>query len=339
MFLELAGTSEFQDWQWDLADRLRKTLEIANTKNETEPVCVKTMIEVINATSSIQSPSFPSMKVNVEGGFLHGSLSQVKFSVGGNPTQCELADLLILGSYVENGSLAWQRTCFIQAKKGSVQKGKTPSRFDIKKDQLALLHAFPEFRGLSGIFKDKTYHLRNRTGMLGAYGFLTSPGDFTVISARILSQLLGGRASITSSDLMPAIITESVNRGTYVAMQSPLCAFHPRFLQYPNYPNDVSILTCLGLEEFVNSWTTLTLGEIWETGRDNKSDTNLKNAIVDLVSYVSKGTNELTALQELLSRTNGNDKNIPPTDNNEEVQASDKGGIGIISVIVERNLN
>jgi len=73
----------------------------------------------------------------------------------------------------------------------------------------SLLGSFSKFTGLSGLLKGETLQLRNLSGMLGAYGFLSPPGSFTVVSARVLNHLLGGRKSLTTKELIPAILSEA----------------------------------------------------------------------------------------------------------------------------------
>jgi hypothetical protein len=142
---ELTMTSEYYDWQWDLAARLRAAVEKAYAQNVGEIPCIEAIVGEVARTSPATSAQVPGTRAEVEGAFLHGSRCRVKFSIGGVQHQRELADLLVLGSCVEGGALKWQRACFIQAKRGSVANATSPSRSFMDEWQLALLRAFPEF--------------------------------------------------------------------------------------------------------------------------------------------------------------------------------------------------
>ena len=126
MLAELAVTSEYQDWQWDLAARLRGAIENTYAQRAGEVPCIEAMVQEITGTTPATSAEVPATRVEVEAAFLHGGRSQVKFSIGGAKHQREIADLLVLRSYVENGSMRWQRACFVQAKKGSAPKATAP---------------------------------------------------------------------------------------------------------------------------------------------------------------------------------------------------------------------
>jgi hypothetical protein len=75
-----------------------------------------------------------------------------------------------------------------------------------------------------------------------------------------------------------------------------------------------SSLSCLGLEEFVDSWTTLRLGEPWRVGASSRSDRAFHRALFTLVSRVARATGGLSQLLGLLDRIG--DNNLPPTDDN-----------------------
>jgi hypothetical protein len=366
MLRELTITPEYRDWQWNLVQRLRGPLESIYAAVPDEVACVRAMVEGAGETSPIASSQAPGIRVTVESAFLHGPRSQVRFSVGGTGKQRELADLLVLGSFVEKGSLLWQRACFIQAKREHSGALRSPTRFDVDEWQLALLRAFPKFVGVSGAFKGISCQLRNQSGMLGGYGLLTAPGDFLVISARILHIILGGRKSFAGKELIPAVVSEG--REMHVRSGGPIFPWwpfdpdhcpecrmvfehywgvpwgdefwhhlhrhpvtaveHHRFGQEPGR----SRLTCLGLDEFVEDWTSLQLGEVWRAGSNVPSDRALQTAIFALVSRVGTATRSLRHLQALMSRSS----DAQPTDRAKEVKGlhdEPPGGLAILSAV------
>lgn len=197
MIHSLTRTPDYQDWVWDLTRRFRAGLESAYSNQSDEVDCIRALVTDIAQTLPIGSPQSPRVRLTVESVFLHGPRSQVTFSVGGVQKQRELADVLVLSSFVYRGSLKWQRVCLIQAKRDNAAVRKSAARFDVDEWQLALLRTFPRFTGVSGVFKGLTYELRNQSGMLGAYGLLNSPGDISILSARVLYSALGGRKSLT----------------------------------------------------------------------------------------------------------------------------------------------
>lgn len=365
MLDELTTSEEYKDWQWDLSGRLRRAVETAYAQGEGEVPCVEAMVRAISETKSVTSAQAPGTRVDVEGAFLHGSRSQVKFEIGGVKHQRELADLLVLGSYVESGVLKWQRACFIQAKKGSAAKATAASRFAVDEWQLALLNSFPEFHGVSGVVAGMSCRLRNSTGMLGAYGFLAGPGELSVVSARVLSHVLGGRKSLVGKELTPTLLSEratsrgsvSSPRASWWPIDLPHCPecrgifeqwfrFHwPRLRQHHlhahgrgvrgpaaagGYPPE-SLLACLGVDEFVNAWTTLRLGESWSVGANTGGDRGFDRSLFSLLSRVARGTGGLTQLLNLLPR--GQDNRRPPREVDGAIAPSDGGGLAVVSVV------
>jgi len=365
MLEELINTPDYRDWQWNIAVRLRRALEAEYVNRTDEIKCVRAIIDQIALSKPFLLTQAQGMSVTIEAvsTFMHGSI--VKFSVGGEEHKRELADLLVLGSYVENGSLRWQRACFIQTKRERISS--TP-RIEVDEWQLALLGNFPEFKGLTGILKGLNYHLRNRTGMLGAYGMLTSPGDLTILSARVLNHLLGGRKSLLRKEVIPTIISEqSARRTNQETRFAPWWPFdpencrvcrgifdhspfswhlsihqhqHPHHVQMHASGNrgevDVSsVLSCLSLDEFVESWTALRLGELWTVGATSASDQALGEALFGVVSRVAGTTGRLRTLLQLMSRAH--DRDVPRTNEESSILHTEDGGISIISVIASRS--
>ena len=277
------------------------------------------------------------VSLGVEGAVLHGQESQVRFSIGGRePWQCELADLLVLGLGVVDGALRSLRACFIQAKRGKSATKTSGARFDIKEDQLALLRSFPEFEGVVGVYKGIKCKFRNRSGMLGAYGLLSAPGEFTVLSARLLGQILGGRKTLTEKELTPAIVAESASyrsksRGERSGWfpwdldpeHCPACRemwrhfvpfpwhdfrdHHRHFGPHVGHGNaglagtDGSVLSCLSIDEFVDAWSSLRLGEPWSSGVASENSRGMFAAIASAVSRMAAAADGLKHTLDLLT--------------------------------------
>lgn len=351
MHPKFTDTPEVQDWQWRIATTMRERVEKSFATHPDEVDCVQAIVEGIRGTVPVTGRlrNTDSFKLEVESAFLHGSKSQVRFSIGGKQHQRELADLLVLATYVEDGTLAFQRACFIQAKRSGPNYGRAAARFGIDSWQLALLGSFPKFTGLSGILKGQTHQLRNRSGMLGAYGFLSPPGNLTVVSARVLNHLLGGRKSLTTKELIPAILSEAgAARNAGGSHQDgwwfdpdhcPECHemamhFYPdhchgrRHARSPDTPVE-SVLTCVGLDEFVQSWSGLRLGEVWHAKSRINSDRALRACLRGIVSRVVQSTGALSELQQVLAGAGDNDNFVERVEHSE----GDKPALGILSIV------
>lgn len=323
-----AGDPEIQEWQADLGYRLRRAVEAVYAEHPDEVACVEALVRQIQATKPATMTSGPTtVQLGVEGSFLHGQRSQVRFAIGGvQRPQRELADLLVLGLYVVDGALRSLRACFIQAKRSSPPTIRSGARFGIDEHQLALLRSFPEFEGVVGVYKGLKCKLRNRSGMLGAYGLLSAPGEFTVVSARLLGQILGGRKSFTEKELTPAIVAEAASYRSHPLHQDerwlpwnfdphhcPNCrAIWEHWARFPwpyfrhrhhhaalgqhgvgGHEGGGSVLSCLSLDEFVDAWSSLRLGEPWWTGVKTQTSREILAAVLAAVSRVAKAAGGL----------------------------------------------
>ena len=362
MEAEFCLTPQVQDWQWQIADTMRRGIETSFGCRPDEVDCVQAIVEAVAGTPPVtgQGRSGDAFRLEVESAFLHGHRSQVSFRVGGATYQRELADLLVIATFVQDGALSFQRACFIQAKRSATPSGSSAARFGIDTWQLALLGSFPELMGITGVLKGQTVHLRNRSGMLGAYGLLSPPGEFTVVSARILSQVLGGRKSLPAKELVPAILSEvaasrnsSPTRSDHLWLDRfdpenclscrEIACYFPEFLHHlwchrqahvgqhapvVNTPA-ASILTCAGLDEFVQSWTGLLLGEVWHAGNPTDSDRTLRRCVSRIVSRVAAQAGTLQRVDRLLREAGGGGDDPIPHDTADWGPA----GLGVLSVI------
>ncbi len=364
MIEALTDTPEFHHWQWDLARRMREAIEDVYSTAPDEVDAIKAMVEMVGKGTRVDSPSIDGTSIECESAFLHGPRSQVKFRVGNNTHQRELADLLLLGSYVEDGSLRWQRACFVQAKRGSTPGVRSPSRYAVDKWQLALLRAFPQFTGVSGIFRGQSHNLRNRTGMLGAYGLLADPGDLSLVSARILDQVLGGRGSLPAKELVPVFVgARSPSDARRVDVpggwwswehfdpkQSAECRdFFKQVFGTPwqhwhrlhnqrlghrhrgalNWEPPPSVLSCVGLDAVIQCWSSLQLGEVWKPS-DVASDVALRACVLSIVSIANAKTGSLSALRTLMMTTDNPE--LPHQDGHAE-----PSNLAVLSVIARAN--
>ncbi|MBF0294287.1 MAG: hypothetical protein HQL96_03790 [Magnetococcales bacterium] len=295
----------FADWQWNLIHKLQSTLRSMFAEGEVEALKKLTSEEIKDFSGSSQNVNY---NVSTAINFIHNK----KVISVDNHLERELGDILALGVYRENGALRWNRICLIQTK---MNKG---GAIAIEPGQLSLLSMFPKFK-----FKGKNnieHLLRNRSGMLGAYGFFSSDGEMPLISARVLKQMLGDNKSIKFSDLVHIFVSERAARSQHTSVlgsqyhgpfypfttidptHCPDCnefyhEYFPRFFPPSvirhwarrhlhqhhdfNVTPDESVLSCIGMNEFVRSWTELRLGELVHGDDDSESAQALRDLMAN----------------------------------------------------------
>lgn len=309
-------SAEYSDWQWELASIIRREIEgVLATAND-EIACVQKMVDVI-----VKKPPFSQgrSEVSVDAAFLHGAKSQVKFNVGEKEHQCELADMLLLSVYKQGQNLMWGRACFIQTKLAERSTSRSAMRYSkIKEDQITLLRSFPEFTGYSGVFKGQKHKLRNQSGMLGAYGLLSPPGELAVLSARILHHLLGGRQSFTGKEILPLGIHSQPCQLPIFSHTWPFdssCSECNDLLHYfwhhqhrsshnpiDSYIPLPSVLVSVGLDSVVEAWSSLRLGEAWFPASKSHAQIALGECIKSAVYKVGEATDKLGDVRKILGR-------------------------------------
>lgn len=99
MLYELVNSRDFAGWQAELVVQVRESVDKVSANGGGELDFVEALVQaIIDAPPAVRSAGVPGFRVDVESIFLHGSRSQVTFSVGGQKHQRELADLLVLAS-------------------------------------------------------------------------------------------------------------------------------------------------------------------------------------------------------------------------------------------------
>ena len=93
--------------------------------------------------------------------------------------------------------------------------------------------------------------------------------------------------------------------------------------------NVESVLTCVGLDEFVQSWTGLRLGEVWHAKSPTTSDRVLRACLRGMVSRVAQDTGALSGLHKLLADAGGDDNILDRSESGE----GEMWGLGILSVV------
>jgi len=90
-----------------------------------------------------------------------------------------------------------------------------------------------------------------------------------------------------------------------------------------------SVLTCVGLDEFVQSWSGLRLGEVWHAKSRTNSDLALRTCMCGIVSRVVQSTGALSGLHQVLADAGGDDNIVDCVEHSEE----EVPALGILSIV------
>lgn len=171
--------------------------------------------------------------------------------------------------------------CIVQNKKES------GNGWNIDVEQLYLLKNFPPFSGNTGIFSGmKDIIFRNNSGCLGAFGFFDTPGELSIISGPMVSELRKGKKSVSRADVSvpeECHISKKINNGSSPSpFQSILSSKYleeylyvlekiTRMSKY-GYPHLFSTLPNLpflhnscflrDVHDFTRGWTQFNIGEV-----------------------------------------------------------------------------
>ena len=176
---------------WPDLERTEDALHEAITEGIREGLASGDEVDALKAVSRRVDgvPEAPCSGVSVENGMIHGRLVSYESPANGQRMSRELGDLLWVASLAREGTLLAQRVCFIQTK--VVRDGRVR---DLDHGQLELLSLFPRVT-LPATTAGGSISVANRSGMLGAYGFMQQNGELPLLAAPHLSNVLGGYKS------------------------------------------------------------------------------------------------------------------------------------------------
>ncbi len=340
---------EFRDWQVELTGAISTGIA-RGLEDGGEVEALKAIQENIQgmAGSSGGSPS-RGMEISVESGMIHGRPVHWDSPSARKPVSRELGDLVWVASLAHNRRLILQRLCLIQTKVPK-KHPKSPT-VEVDQLQLELLSRMPPFtpgRKAGGA----RISLPNRSGMLGAYGFMIEDGEMPLLGASHLRVLLGGKKS-TIFDKIGAVIASLDQQGAPFSGGVP-CPFLPFLGWKPHRCMEIweeyrclwerwatgsippgieaelgkamaclplmdcpSALSAVNVSRGVEAWTELRLGELWapERARVSGGDRALGSFARHLAQLA-----DLQRLSELLqeadiARSNENEwQEWPPAD-------------------------
>ncbi len=236
----------------------------------------------------------PGGVVDLESAFLHGAPSQVLFPMNGETVQCELADMAFVAALVTPGRPTLFRTCFVQTKGGFSRRTPTgPPSFKVDHKQLFLLRTFPAFEGVPSavsVIPAGKHILPNITGMLGAMGFLSSPGEMSLLSAQRAYLATGGRGTIRGEAIASMPIDGPWSYPFWTWGVSLGAWNHPMWNRRWDAAFPLSVTSCLGIEDVSRAWGLFALGElsvVWRTMSPGPLD-GLLRAISDSTPDLGK---------------------------------------------------
>jgi len=184
----LASDDAFTRFQNNVTRELYHALGAGYSNNDDETNLVTRLVNAINGKS------YGPLRIHAT--MLHGGRSHVKFRHMDSAVTTEVGDMAVVTLVTNAKDRLIQRICIVQNKK------KTQKRWDIDLEQLYLLKNFPSFTGTRGIFRNRQdVVFRNVSGCLGAFGLFHSPGELTLVSAPLVTELLRGKKSLSASDL------------------------------------------------------------------------------------------------------------------------------------------
>ncbi len=190
LWLNLIHSSEFSDFADDLYRVLIISLKTAPGKDE--PKVVERLVNNLNTHNFPPTRSF--FKIEPRSVFIHGGKSHVKYKWGKQEKRCELGDAVFIVELRRRGLPSLIKLTFSQFKRLEPDKIWTPKKNgDFK--QLLLLALFPEFEGISGIFKGHKLNLEPLFLTLGTHIFIDNDClfDLRMFSSRFLYHLIKSR--------------------------------------------------------------------------------------------------------------------------------------------------
>lgn len=204
-FIEMSDGEKFLVHSKVFAERLQSGIKKSYEKRE--PDIVSIIKNIVNSVNVLETND-RHFKILTSSVFIHGNKSQVEFEYYGKKTKRELGDIIFILSIVYKGEKYFEKMTINQVKKSNNVSWTFYT--DSSKEQLYLLSKFPTFKGVNALLiPGKEYNLLNFSGCLGTYGLLYPPGEFALISSKLLAILTTIKRSIRLKDLF--INTPSYN--------------------------------------------------------------------------------------------------------------------------------
>ena len=258
---DVIRNSNFRIEQNKIAKRAYDVLTAACERGDGEVAMVTKLCDDLHGKSCGKA-KICAKKVH---GNSNSSGSMVTFHNGSKKVTKELADMVIISLATQDKEIVFEKIAFIQNKKeGKSRAGK----WEICPDQLYLLHNFPTFDGVSGVFgRQRDVALSNAFGRLGNYGLFTADGDMVFANARIINAIQEGKTVSFDRIRNATVKSQSNNAGPFLfdpMLMEELYHFTKHYHWMPPFAGMPVLGDCdiaLNLYQFIRNWTQFNIGE------------------------------------------------------------------------------
>lgn len=254
---EIIHNPSFRNEQNTIAKSAGDVLTVACKSRDNEVAMVTKLCDNLHGKSC--------GKVKIYAKKIHGKKSMVTFYHGSKKPTKELADMAIISIATSGKTIVFEKIAFIQNKK----EYSRDKKWKIDQEQLYLLHNFPTFDSVSGIFdRQQCVALPNTLGRLGNYGLFTADGDIIFVNARIINAVQDKKT--VSFDRLRNETAKSMsnNVGHFIfdpRLMGELCCFcrhnHYWIPQFEGLPILGNCDIALNLYQFIRNWTQFNIGE------------------------------------------------------------------------------
>lgn len=253
---KLAQEPDFLAFEADIARDMYSALDKGYGKGVNEVKLVTHLVEACGNRTYRGCARIYAHKI-------HGPRSTVRFNYREKSVPKELGDMVVISVLSEGRTRILQRLSIVQNKKS------TSGTWAIDPEQLFLLHHFPPFTGVKGLFRGQSdVTFANCSTSLGTYGFFDAPGDMAVLSAPLVHGSLGMRPTFSKDH--PAFHAAYLARN-----QQPAWLYHHVPYNYPPGPwyllnravplsRDVlgNVVCCPDIYSFTQDWLQASIGEV-----------------------------------------------------------------------------
>ncbi len=183
-----------------LSKRLSNGIRRCYSVEDKEPRIVSTVKNIINEIGNFETKN-KEFKISTKSIFIHGIRFQVEFEYYEEKARCELGDIIFILSVIYNNAKYYEKMTINQVKKSKEAIWRFYDKGPMK--QLYLLSRFPTFKGVKGsLIPPKEYNIPNYSECLGTHGLISCPGDFALISSKLLDVILSNKKSLKKEDLL-----------------------------------------------------------------------------------------------------------------------------------------
>jgi hypothetical protein len=355
-YFEISKHDKFiSHWQ-KLAEKLIEGIKQGYNNACSEDKIVQDVELIINSIGDFETQiDRKKIIISTKSIFIHGRKSQVKFKYYGKETQRELGDIIFILSVVYKNKKYFEKLTINQVKKA---KPSSPIKWNFNNksslEQLYLLSRFPSFKGVKGslILPQKEYKLPNYSNCLGTHGFLYYPGDFALVSSKLLDIILSSRKrTFYLKDLLNLEYLEFVNQKASLLFWRNVYNLFSKFCKFryffPNWQLPLLINKCViyNAYDFAREYLLGHIGELIYAKEEVfpflfPQNNFALRFLQDLLSMLESRSKKDKAVQNFISSFNmysyanlggGGSESIAGS---YDMEFEEGGGIGIVHTVI-----